>query len=249
DEITGVLDLVRSFYKLFELAPSFKLATRPPDYLGTEEQWDVAERALHEALRANGLAYDEKPGDGAFYGPKIDIHIEDALGRNWQIATAQLDLTMLPEQFDLTYVDSDGAQKRPMAIHRAIFGSFERFIGILTEHFAGAFPTWLAPVQARVLPVSGKHVEYARAVHQRLREDRFRVELDDRNEKLGYKIRDAQVRKIPYMLVVGGREAEQGAVSLRRRTGEDLGARPLDQVITELAAEIAQRSPDLTVGR
>src|SRR6185503_9208861 len=249
DEITNVLGLVRQFYKLFNLEPSFKLATRPEGYLGTAEQWDVAETALHEALRANGLAYEVKPGDGAFYGPKIDIHIEDVLGRDWQIATAQLDLTMLPERFDLTYVDADGQAKRPVAIHRAIFGSFERFIGILTEHFAGAFPTWLAPVQARVLPVSEKHAEYGRAVFNRLREARVRVGLDDRNEKLGYRIRDAQVRKIPYMLVVGGREAEQGAVSLRRRTGEDLGAKPLDQVVTELAAEIAARLSSLTVGR
>jgi threonyl-tRNA synthetase len=248
-EITNVLGLVRQFYKLVNLAPSFKLATRPPDFLGTPGQWDIAEQALHDALKANDVAYELKPGDGAFYGPKIDIHIEDVLGRDWQIATAQLDLTMLPERFDLTFVDTDGQAKRPVAIHRAIFGSFERFIGILTEHFAGAFPSWLAPVQARVLPVSEKFGEYARSVHERLRAAHIRAELDDRNEKLGYKIRDAQVRKIPYMLVVGGREAEQGAVSLRRRTGEDLGARPLDQVITELAAEIAQRSPDLTVGR
>ena len=248
-EIRNVLALVREFYKLVNLTPSFKLATRPPDYLGTAEQWDVAEQALHDALKADALAYELKPGDGAFYGPKIDIHIEDALGRDWQIATAQLDLTMLPERFDLTYVDADGQAKRPVAIHRAIFGSFERFIGILTEHFAGAFPTWLAPVQARVLPVSEKFGDYARSVHERLRAAHIRAELDDRNEKLGYKIRDAQVRKVPYMLVVGGREAEQGAVSLRRRTGEDLGAKPLDHVVTELAAEIAQRSPDLTVGR
>jgi threonyl-tRNA synthetase len=248
-EITNVLGLVRQFYKLVNLAPSFKLATRPPDFLGTPGQWDIAEQALHDALKANDVAYELKPGDGAFYGPKIDIHIEDALGRDWQIATAQLDLTMLPERFDLTYVDADGQAKRPVAIHRAIFGSFERFIGILTEHFAGAFPTWLAPVQARVLPVSEKFGEYARSVHERLRAARVRVELDDRNEKLGYKIRDAQMRKIPYMLVVGGREAEQGAVSLRRRTGEDLGAVPLDRVVTDLAGEIAQRSPDLTVGR
>src|SRR5215813_7091747 len=248
-EISGVLGLVRQFYKLLNLTPSFKLATRPPDFLGTSEQWDVAEQALHDALKANELAYELKPGDGAFYGPKIDIHIEDVLGRDWQIATAQLDLTMLPERFQLEYIDADGQPKRPVAIHRAIFGSFERFIGILTEHFAGAFPTWLAPVQARVLPVSEKHAEYGRAVFGRLREARVRVEHDDRNEKLGYRIRDAQMRKVPYMLVVGGREAEQGAVSLRRRTGEDLGAVPLDQVVTDLVSEIGQRSPDLTVGR
>jgi threonyl-tRNA synthetase len=249
DEITSVLGLVRQFYKLFNLEPSFKLATRPEGYLGTAAQWDQAETALHEALRANGLAYELKPGDGAFYGPKIDIHIEDVLGRDWQIATAQLDLTMLPERFDLTYIDADGHAKRPVAIHRAIFGSFERFIGILTEHCAGAFPTWLAPVQARVLPVSEKFMDYARSVHARLREARVRAELDDRNEKLGYKIRDAQLRKVPYMLVVGGREAEQGTVSLRHRSGEDLGAVPVDRVIADLGTEIAARLSSLTVGR
>src|SRR5262245_38702618 len=177
DEITAVLGLVRSFYKLFELEPSFKLATRPPDFLGTAEQWDAAEHALHEALKANGLAYEIKPGDGAFYGPKIDIHVEDALGRDWQIATAQLDLTMLPERFQLEYIDADGQPKRPVAIHRAIFGSFERFIGMLTEHCAGAFPTWLAPVQARVLPISEKHAAYAKRVVEQLREARVRVML------------------------------------------------------------------------
>jgi threonyl-tRNA synthetase len=227
-------------------------AGQPDRFIGVIEditQRKNAETALHEALRANGLAYEVKPGDGAFYGPKIDIHIEDVLGRDWQIATAQLDLTMLPERFDLTYVDADGQAKRPVAIHRAIFGSFERFIGILTEHFAGAFPTWLAPVQARVLPVSEKFMDYARTVHLKLRADRVRAELDDRNEKLGYKIRDAQVRKIPYMLVVGGREAEQGTVSLRHRSGEDLGAVPVDRVVSDLGAEIAARLSSLTVGR
>jgi threonyl-tRNA synthetase len=249
EEITGVLGLIREFYKLFDLAPSFKLATRPPDFLGTVEQWDAAERALHEALRANGLAYELKPGDGAFYGPKIDVHIEDVLGRDWQIATVQLDLTMLPERFQLEYIDADGQPKRPVAIHRAIFGSFERFIGILTEHFAGAFPTWLAPVQARVLPISEKHAAYARSVFDRLRQARVRAELDDRNEKLGYRIRDAQVRKVPYMLVVGEREAQNGTASLRRRTGEDLGAVPVERIVGELTAEIGSRSATLTVGR
>jgi threonyl-tRNA synthetase len=249
EEISGVLGLVRSFYKLFDLEPRFKLATRPPDFLGTTEQWDAAEAALHDALKANDLAYEVKAGDGAFYGPKIDIHIEDALGRDWQIATAQLDLTMLPERFDLTYIDADGQAKRPVAIHRAIFGSFERFIGILTEHVAGAFPTWLAPVQARVLPISEKHMEAARRVFDRLREARIRVALDDRNEKLGYRIRDAQLHKIPYMLVVGEREAQSGTASLRRRTGEDMGAVPVDRIVSELVSEIGSRSATLTVGR
>jgi threonyl-tRNA synthetase len=249
DEITALLDLVREWYKTFDLQPSYKLSTRPDKRLGTEAQWDNAETALREALRGNGLAFDLDAGGGNFYGPKIDIDVRDALGRAWQVATIQVDLTMLPERFALEYIDTDGQPKRPVAIHRAIFGSYERFIGILIEHYAGAFPPWLAPVQARVLPVSEKFMDYARSVHLTLRAARVRAELDDRNEKLGYKIRDAQLRKIPYMLVVGGREAEQGTVSLRHRTGEDLGAVPLDRVVTDLTTEIAARVASLTVGR
>ena len=249
DEITALLRLVGEWYKTFNLAPSFKLSTRPEKKLGTEEQWDAAEQALHEALRANGLAYQLNPGDGAFYGPKIDIDVHDVLARPWQLATIQVDLTMLPERFQLEYIDSDGQPKRPVVIHRAIFGSYERFIAILTEHFAGAFPTWLAPVQARILPISLKHAEYARGVLARFREARVRVELDDRNEKLGYRIREAQLQKVPYMLVVGEREAQNGTTSLRRRTGEDLGAMPVDRVLAEILAEIGSRSATLTVGR
>ena len=249
DEITALLDLVREWYKTFDLQPSYQLATRPEKRLGTEAQWDHAEHALIEALRGNGLAYGVDAGGGSFYGPKIDIGVHDALGRAWQVATIQADLTMLPDRFALEYIDTDGQPHRPVAIHRAIFGSYERFIGILIEHYAGAFPTWLAPVQARVLPVSEKFMDYARSVHAALRAARLRAELDDRNEKLGYKIRDAQVRKVPYMLVVGGREAEQGTVSLRARTGEDRGAMPLDRVVAGLSAEIASRAADLAVGR
>ena len=249
DEITGVLELVREFYKTFNLEPSFRLATRPPKAMGSPEQWDAAERALHEALKANGLAYEVKPGDGAFYGPKIDIHIEDALGRDWQMATVQVDLVMLPERFQLEYIDADGQPKRPVAIHRAIFGSFERFIGVLTEHYAGAFPTWLAPVQARVLPISEKHAEYGRTVYERLRAARLRVELDDRNEKLGYRIREAQLKKVPYMLVVGERERASGTVSLRHRTGDELKDVSVERVIADFTREISARAPDLTVGR
>ncbi|HEY2994363.1 MAG TPA: threonine--tRNA ligase [Methylomirabilota bacterium] len=249
DELTALLDLVRDWYKTFDLQPSYKLATRPEKRLGTEAQWDNAEGSLEKALRGNGLAFELDPGGGNFYGPKIDIDVRDALGRGWQVATIQVDLTMLPERMALEYIDTDGQPKRPIAIHRAIFGSYERFIGILVEHYAGAFPTWLAPVQARVLPVSEKFIDYARRVHARLREAHIRAELDDRNEKLGYRIRDAQVRKVPYMLVVGGREAEQGTVSLRPRSGEDRGAVPLERVVTDLAAEIAARAADLTVGR
>jgi threonyl-tRNA synthetase len=248
DEITALLELVREWYKVFTLEPFFKLSTRPPKSMGTDEQWETAERALHDALRANGLAYDLNPGDGAFYGPKVDVDIQDVLGRRWQIATIQVDFAQ-PDRFGLEYIDTDGQPKRPVMVHRAIFGSFERFIGILTEHCAGAFPTWLAPVQARVLPISEKHGAYAKSIFARLREARVRAELDDRNEKLGYRIRDAQLRKVPYMLVVGEREAQHGTVSLRRRTGEDLGAVPMDHVLTELAAEIASRSATLTVGR
>jgi threonyl-tRNA synthetase len=247
-EITAMLGLVRDWYRPFGLEAFFKLSTRPPKSPGTDEQWEVAERGLEDALRANGLAFDLNPGDGTFYGPKIDVDIQDALGRRWQNATIQIDVQQ-PDRFELEYIDVDGRPKRPVMVHRAIFGSFERFVGILTEHYAGAFPTWLAPVQARVLPVSEKFIDYARTVHARLRAARIRAELDDRNEKLGYKIRDAQVRKVPYMLVVGGREAEQGTVSLRHRTGEDLGAVPLDRVVAGLTAEIAARAPDLTVGR
>jgi threonyl-tRNA synthetase len=249
DEITQLLGLVREWYKVFTLEPTFKLSTRPARALGTPAQWDAAEHALHEALRANGLAYQVNPGEGAFYGPKIDVDVQDVLGRRWQIATIQVDLTMLPERFELEYIDADGQPKRPVAIHRAIFGSFERFIGILIEHYAGAFPTWLAPVQARVLPISEKHRDYAQTVHARLRSARVRAELDDRNEKLGYRIRDAQVRKVPYMLVVGERERAQGTVSVRHRTGEEFRDIPVDRVLADLVREIGARAPELTVGR
>jgi threonyl-tRNA synthetase len=248
DEVTGVLELVREWYKTFMLEPFFKLSTRPEKSLGTDEQWHAAEGALQDALRANGLAFDLNPGDGTFYGPKIDVDVQDALGRRWQVATIQVDFQQ-PDRFALEYIDSDGQPKRPVMIHRAIFGSFERFVGVLVEHYAGAFPTWLAPVQARVLPISEKHIDYARTVHGRLRSARIRAELDDRNEKLGYRIRDAQVRKVPYMLVCGAREAENGTVSLRHRTGDDLGAVPIDRVLADLAREIGARDVSLVVGR
>ncbi len=229
-EITDLLELVRQWYATFGLRPSYRLATRPPDKLGTEQQWDQAEDALHQALRANDLVSDLDKGGGAFYGPKIDIDVEDALGRQWQLATIQVDLTMLPERMQCEYIDTDGQAKRPVVIHRAIFGS------------------WLAPVQARVLPISEKHAEHGRKVFAALRAARIRAELDDRNEKLGYRIRDAQVRKVPYMLVVGEREAQNGTASLRRRTGEDVGAVPVERIVAELIAEIASRSATLTVG-
>src|SRR5712691_7724350 len=248
DEITGMLELVREWYKTFEIEPFYKLSTRPEKSIGTDEQWETAERSLQDSLRANGLAFDLNPGDGTFYGPKIDVDVQDALGRRWQVATIQIDFQQ-PDRFALEYIDSDGQAKRPVMIHRAIFGSFERFVGVLVEHYAGAFPTWLAPVQARVLPISEKFGDYARVVHERLRAARVRAELDDRNEKLGYRIRDAQTRKVPYMLVVGERERQAGTVSVRPRVGEDVGAVPLDRVVADLGSDIAARSATLTVGR
>jgi threonyl-tRNA synthetase len=248
-EITDLLHLVREWYGTFDLRPSYRLATRPPDKLGTEQQWDRAEDALHEAMRANGLTYDLDKGGGAFYGPKIDIDVEDTLGRQWQLATIQVDLTMLPERMQCEYIDSDGQPKRPVVIHRAIFGSYERFIAVLTEHFAGAFPSWLAPVQARVLPISERHLEYAKSVHARLRAARFRAGLDDRNEKLGYRIREAQIHKVPYTLVVGQREAQEGTASVRTRGSDESVVLPVDQILHDLAAEVGNRSATLTVGR
>ncbi len=248
-EITDLLDLVREWYGTFGLKPSYRLSTRPADKLGTDQQWDQAEESLHEALRANGLTYDIDKGGGAFYGPKIDVDVEDTLGRQWQLATIQVDLTMLPERMKCEYIDSDGQAKRPVVIHRAIFGSYERFIAILTEHFAGAFPAWLAPVQARVLPVSEKFAEYGKAVHARLRAAGIRAQLDDRNEKLGYRIREAQVQKVPYMLVVGEREAQQETASVRPHGSEKSVVLPVTEFLAGLAAEIGSRSATLTVGR
>jgi threonyl-tRNA synthetase len=246
-EISGVLALVKTFYDVFGFSPRFNLATRPAKAMGTKELWDHAEHALHEALRANDLVYDVNEGDGAFYGPKIDINISDVLGRDWQLATIQLDYQQ-PERFELEYIDADGRPKRPVMIHRAIFGSFERFIGILIEHFAGAFPAWLAPVQARVLPVSAKHAEYGGTVHHQLLDAGVRAELDDRSEKLGYKVREAQIQKVPYVLVVGEREAREGTASVRKRGGEDVGAIPVDRFLAEVTAEIRTRAVTSTIG-
>ncbi len=248
-EITGVIEIVQLLYGTFGFEFRFFLSTKPEKAMGDPGLWEQAETALAEALRKRDLAHEVRAGEGAFYGPKIDVVISDILGREWQLATLQLDFVMLPERFGLEYIDSDGQAKRPVAIHRAIYGSFERFVGILTEHFAGAFPTWLAPVQARVLPVSEKTAAYGRSVFERLKEAGVRAELDDRNEKLGYRIREAQLQKIPYMLVVGERETREETVSLRRRTGEDLGQFSLLQILAELASEIASRSVTLTVGR
>jgi threonyl-tRNA synthetase len=224
DEVERLLQLMKRVYADFGLGYSVRLSTRPDEFLGTVETWDHAEASLKEALERTGHAYSVDEGDGAFYGPKIDVDVTDAIGRKWQCATFQLDYQM-PERFDLKYTGADNTEHRPVVIHRAIFGTFERFIGLLIEHFAGAWPLWLAPVQAVVLPISDRHLEYAADVRDQLAAAGLRVELDDRQEKIGYKIREAQLQKVPYMLVAGDREAADGTVSVRSRSGGDLGAR------------------------
>jgi threonyl-tRNA synthetase len=240
EEVERLLRLVQRVYGDFGLKPAMKLATRPAEFLGEIEAWDHAERELKKALDAVGQPYTLNEGDGAFYGPKIDFDVTDAIGRMWQCATIQLDYQM-PERFDLKYVGADNTDHRPVVIHRAIFGSFERFIALLIEHYAGAFPLWLAPVQAIVLPIADRHLEYSRSVTQRLTAAGLRVELDERQEKIGYKIRSAQLQKVPYMLVVGDREAAESTVAVRHRTEGDLGSRNLDEFIEAALREIREK--------
>ncbi len=242
EEVVQCLRFGFHLYELFGFEPRLELSTRPAQRIGSEEMWDRAEGALEGALRAEGLAYELNPGDGAFYGPKIDLHMKDSIGRSWQLGTVQLDYSM-PERFELVYTGADNAEHRPVMIHRALMGSFERFIGILIEHYAGELPLWLAPVQAIVLSVSERFGEYAATVHARLREAGLRAELDDRGESIGRKIRDAELRKVPFMLVVGEREAGEGTVSVRRRgDGDSDGAVALDELVARLLVE-AERRP------
>jgi threonyl-tRNA synthetase len=236
DEITGVMGLIKRFYALFELEPRYYLSTMPDEAMGTKETWDNAEASLAAALKANSLSYEVKEKDGAFYGPKIDIHIKDALNRDWQIATIQLDYN-LPERFDLTYEGSDGQKHRPVMVHRAIFGSFERFIGMLIEHFAGNFPLWLAPVQAAVIPITDNQIDYAKEIYDKLKESKFRVELDSRSEKVGYKIRDWETKKVPYMVVLGDKEKQNGNITVRAHKKGDQGAVAIDEFIKTLTEE------------
>jgi threonyl-tRNA synthetase len=240
DEVAAVLRLVQRVYADFGMKPEMKLSTRPAEYLGTIEQWDHAESELKRALALVGEAYTIDEGDGAFYGPKIDFTVTDAIGRKWQCATIQLDY-QLPERFDLKYIGADNAEHRPVVIHRAIFGSFERFMAMLIEHYAGAWPLWLAPVQAIVLPISDRHLEYAKGVRDQLAAAGLRVELDDRQEKIGYKIREAQLQKVPYMLVTGDREAAEGTLSVRHRSAGDLGGRSVSDFIAAALDEIARK--------
>jgi threonyl-tRNA synthetase len=241
EEVIRCLEFGFAIYDTFGFEPRLELSTRPDKRIGAEEMWDRAEAALQRALEQRGLEYDLNEGDGAFYGPKIDLHMTDTIGRSWQLGTVQLDYVM-PERFDLTYTGADNSDHRPVMIHRALMGSFERFIGILIEHYAGEFPLWLAPVQARVLPLADRHADYAREVAAALGEGGLRAELDDRTESVGRKIREAELRKVPYMLVVGDREAEQRGVSLRRHREGDLGTMPLEDAVGRLTAEAAERA-------
>jgi threonyl-tRNA synthetase len=240
EEVERLLKLVTRVYGDFGLTFEVKLSTRPDEYLGERATWDHAEQELTRALDAAGVSYTINAGDGAFYGPKIDFDVTDAIGRRWQCATIQLDY-QLPLRFDLSYVGADNAPHRPVVIHRAIFGSFERFLAMLIEHYAGAFPLWLAPVQAAVLPIADRHLDYCRAVEARLAEAGLRVTVDERQEKIGYKIREAQLQKVPYMLVAGDREAADGLVSVRSRTGGDLGSRAVADFVNDAVAEVRGR--------
>jgi len=241
DEVLGVIDLIDQFYSVFGFKYHVELSTRPEDSMGTDEQWEMATNALKDALEAKKMEYKINEGDGAFYGPKIDFHLEDSIGRTWQCGTIQLDFQM-PERFDLVYIGADGERHRPVMIHRVVFGSIERFIAILTEHYAGAFPTWLAPVQVKVIAILDKHHEYANKVQRALEERGIRTEIDIRNEKIGYKIREAQLEKIPYMLVIGDKEMENGAVAVRSRKDGDLGAMSLDEFIAKITKEIEMKA-------
>jgi threonyl-tRNA synthetase len=240
DEVERLLRLVQRVYRDFGLAFTMKLSTRPEEYLGAIETWNHAEQELKRALDAVGEPYTINEGDGAFYGPKIDFDVTDALGRKWQCATIQLDYQM-PERFDLKYIGADNAEHRPVVIHRAIFGSIERFIALLIEHFGGAFPLWLAPVQVRLLPIADRHLDYARATLTRLEATGLRAEVDERQEKIGYKIREAQLQKIPYMLVIGDREAAEGTVAVRTRAGGDQGAQSVEAFVSAALAEVRDR--------
>ena len=236
-EIKGVISLVDEVYSKFGFDFTIELSTRPEDSMGADELWEMAEGALAKVLKDLGKSYELNEGDGAFYGPKIDFHIKDCLGRDWQCGTIQLDFQM-PERFDLTYIGEDGEKHRPVMLHRVIFGSIERFIGIITEHFAGAFPTWLAPVQIQILPISEKHIKYSAKLKKHFESLGFRVELDDRNEKIGYKIREAQLSKVPYMLIIGDKEIQNNQVGVRSRKDGDIGAMKIEDFAKKIEEEI-----------
>ena len=243
DEVSGVIRLANHIYEVFGFKYKIELSTRPDDFMGTIEEWDRATESLKRALEANGLEYEINEGDGAFYGPKIDYHLEDAIGKTWQCGTIQLDFQM-PERFDITYVDRDNEKKRPVMIHRAILGSMERFMGSLIEHYAGKFPLWLAPLQVKMLPISDKYVDYAKSVAGELKAHGIRVEVDEREEKIGYKVRAAQLEKIPLALVVGEKEAESHTVSVRKLGGEDLGVMSVEKIVEMIETKVKERARD-----
>ena len=237
DEIINVIELTDYLYRVFGFDYHVELSTKPEKAMGSEEDWENATQALREALEEKGIEYKVNEGDGAFYGPKIDFHLKDCLGRTWQCGTIQLDFQM-PERFELEYTGEDGEKHRPVMIHRTCLGSIERFIGILIEHYAGAFPTWLAPVQVKILPITDRHLDYCRQLAEEYKEHGIRVEVDERNEKVGYKIREAQLNKIPYMLIVGDKEVEEGTVSVRARSQGDIGAMAADRFLELIKEEI-----------
>ena len=236
-EIAGIIQLIDKVYSIFGLTYAVELSTRPENSMGTDEQWNMAEDALKKVLKDLQIPYELNEGDGAFYGPKIDFHIRDSLGRSWQCGTIQLDFQM-PERFDLTYIGEDGEKHRPVMLHRVIFGAIERFIGILIENFAGAFPTWLAPVQVKILPITDRNLDYAKEISKQMESKGIRTEVDERQEKIGYKIREAQMEKVPYMLVVGDKEMEAKAVGVRERKNGDMGQMPLQEFIAKVQEEI-----------
>jgi len=236
DEIKGVIDFVDYVYNLFGFKYYIELSTRPEKSMGSDEEWEMATNALKEALAEKGLPYKINEGDGAFYGPKIDFHLEDCIGRTWQCGTIQLDFQM-PQRFDLTYIGTDGEKHRPVMIHRVIFGSIERFIGILIEHFAGKFPVWLSPVQVKILTIADKYNDYAEEIANRFKSNDIRVELDNRNEKIGYKIREAQLQKVPYMIIIGEKEMDSGTISVRSRDHGELGSQNIEDFIQKVKEE------------
>lgn len=244
DEVFKMIDLADYLYSTFGFKYTLELSTRPDDYMGDLETWEMAESALKAALEKKNMPYKINPGDGAFYGPKIDFHLQDAIGRDWQCGTIQLDMQM-PVNFDLTYIDANNERKRPVMLHRAMFGSIERFLGILIEHFAGKFPLWMAPVQIEVIPVSEKTNEYAEKVYEELKNRGFRVEIDTRNSQMGAKIRDAQMRKINYMLILGEKERDNGSISVRTRNNENINDIKLDKFMDDLSEEIKEKRMEI----
>ena len=241
-EVQGFISMLTESYRTFGFQePKVMMSLRPEKRVGSEEMWDRAEAALEDVLKQSGLDYEPKPGEGAFYGPKIDFFVPDAIGREWQLGTIQLDFS-LPERFDLDYIAEDGSQQRPVVLHRAMLGSIDRFLGVLIEHYGGAFPLWLAPVQAVVIPIADRHLPYAERVAARLKDRGLRVEVDAKSERMNAKIRNAQMQKIPYMLVVGDREGEAGAAAVRLRDGTDLGPMPLEELEARMVSEVASHS-------